>query len=429
MQLTALWHHVYNVERLRQAYERVKRQSAPGIDGETWGHYGENLEENLVDLSQRLQTGGYRAKPVRRVYIPKADGRKRPIGIPVLEDKIVQRATVEVLNAIYEVDFLGFSYGFRRGRSQHNALDAITVGIEKRKVSWVLDADIRGFFDTISHEWLVKFIEHRIADKRVVRHVKKWLSAGVLEDGNRIQVQEGTPQGGSISPLLANIYLHYVFDLWSHAWRRKHANGDVIIVRYADDVLVGFQHRRDAERFLKELRERFRKFNLELHPDKTQLLEFGRFAAKDRGNRGLGKPETFDFLGFTHMCSRTRKGTFTVRRKTMRKKMRAKIAQVRERLKRRMHQPIRKVGAWLRSVLLGHYQYYAVPRNSAALGTFRYRVTRMWRRTLTRRSQKGRINWKRMNRLVERWLPCPRIIHPYPDQRLRVTTRGRSPVR
>ncbi len=347
----------------------------------------------------------------------------------MLEDKIVQRATVEVLNALYEVDFLGFSYGFRPGRSQHNALDAITVGIEQRKVSWVLDADIRGFFDTISHEWLVKFIEHRIADKRVVRHVKKWLNAGVMEDGKRIQMQEGTPQGGSISPLLANIYLHYVFDLWSHAWRRRHANGDVIVVRYADDVVVGFQHKADAERFLKELRARFRKFNLELHPDKTRLLEFGRFAAKDRRKRGLGKPETFDFLGFTHMCSRTRKGKFTVRRKTMRKKMQAKIAQVRQQLKRRMHQPIRKVGAWLRSVLLGHYQYYAVPRNSKALGTFRYRVTRMWRRTLTRRSQKGGINWKRMNRLVKRWLPSPRIIHPYPDQRLRVNTRGRSPVR
>lgn len=429
MRFTALWHHVYNIERLREAYFSLERGSAPGVDGETWHHYGENLQINLEDLSERLKRGSYRAKPVRRAYIPKADGRKRPLGIPTLEDKIVQRATVEVLNAIYEEDFVGFSYGFRPGRSAHNALDAVTVGIETRKVSWVLDADIRGFFDTIDHEWLVKLIEHRIADQRVVRHVKKWLNAGVLEDGKRIRVQEGTPQGGSISPLLANIYLHYVFDLWVHQWRRRQASGEVIVVRYADDFLVGFQRKADAERFLEELRERFRQFNLELHPDKTRLIEFGRFAAKNRKGRGEGKPETFDFLGFTHICGRTRRGAFTVRRKTMRKKMRGKLAAIKEQLKRRMHQNIREVGAWLGLVLHGHYRYYGVPRNHEALGTFRHRILQMWKHTLERRSQNGKVTWERMNRYAKRWLPYPRVLHPYPSQRLRVTTRGRSPVR
>ena len=426
---TTLWHHVYNVERLREAFLSLKPRSAPGIDGETWHHYGENLEENLKDLSQRLQRGAYRAKPVRRVYIPKADGRERPIGIPVLEDKIVQRATVEVLNAIYEEDFHGFSYGYRPGRSQHNALDAVTVAIEQRQVSWMLDADIRGFFDTIDHEWLVKFVEHRIADKRVVRHIKKWLNAGVLEDGKRTRAQEGTPQGGSISPLLANIYLHYVFDLWAQKWRKRYARGDVIVVRYADDIIMGFQCKDDAERFLVELRERFRCFNLELHPDKTRLLEFGRFAAERRKKRGQRKPETFDFLGFTHMCSQKRNGGFTVRRKTMRKKMRAKLQEIKKELKRRMHEPIRKVGAWLRRVLEGHYNYYAVPRNYQAMSAFRYQITLMWKQVLSRRSQKARVNWKRMKRYADKWFPPPRIRHPYPNQRLRVTTRGKSPVR
>lgn len=429
LRFTALWHHVYDIERLREAYLSLERKSASGVDGETWEHYGENLEENLGDLSERLRRGSYRAKPVRRVYIPKTDGRMRPIGIPALEDKIVQRATTKVLEAIYEQDFLGFSYGFRPGRSQHNALDAVTVGIESRKVSWVLDADVRDFFGTISHEWLVRFIEHRIADQRVVRHVKKWLNAGVLEDGDWIQMKEGTPQGGSISPLLANIYLHYVFDLWIHTWRRRYATGEVIVIRYADDFIVGFQRKADAVRFQEALRERFREFNLELHPEKTRLLEFGRFAAKNRRQRGERKPETFDFLGFTHICSRTRNGAFTVRRKTMRKKMRAKLASIKEELRRRMHDNIRKTGSWLRSVLIGHYRYYAVPRNSKELGTFRYRILQMWKQSLGRRSQNGKINWKRMARCIKRWLPYPRILHPYPSQRLCVTTRGRSPVR
>lgn len=428
-QFTALWHHVYNIERLREAYDSIKRQSAPGVDGETWEHYGVNLQENLEQLSQRLQQGGYRAKPVRRVYIPKSDGRKRPIGIPALEDKIAQRATTEVLNAIYEVDFMGFSYGFRPGRSQHNALDAVTVGIERQKVSWLLDADIRGFFDAIDHGWLVKFIEHRIADKRVIRHIKKWLNAGVLEDGKRTQVREGAPQGGSISPLLSNIYLHYVFDLWVHRWRQTRADGEIIVVRFADDFIVGFECKSDAERFLSDLRDRFSTFNLELHPDKTRLLEFGRFAAKNRRKRDEGKPETFAFLGFTHICSRTRKGRFTVRRKTKRKKMLAKLDSLKSEIRKRMHKPISEVGAWLGSVLRGHYNYYAVPRNYPSLSVFRYRIVKMWKHALSRRSQKGRIDWKRMNRIAKRCLPSPRIVHPYPGQRLVVNTQGRSPVR
>lgn len=428
-QFTTLWHHVYDIRRLRESYYALKRNAAVGVDGQTWKQYGQNLEENLRDLSDRLKRGAYRAKPVRRVFIPKADGRQRPLGIPALEDKIVQRSAAEVLCAVYEVDFLGFSYGFRPGRSPHNALDALTVGIERKKVNWVLDADIRGFFDAVDHEWLVKFVEHRIADKRVVRHVKKWLKAGVLEDGKRIQSEEGTPQGGIISPLLANIYLHYVFDLWADQWRKRRTRGDVIVVRYADDFVVGFQHLNDALRFRAELEQRLRKFHLELHPDKTRLIEFGRFAAENREQRGEGKPESFDFLGFTHMCSKTRKGKFTVLRQTVRKRLRAKLQAVKAELRRRMHDPVPKVGAWLGSVVQGHIQYFGVPRNSTALSLFRHECIRFWYWTMRRRSQKTRLTWKRMCRLVTRWIPPVRIVHPYPNQRLCVITQGRSPVR
>jgi len=415
MRFTTLWHHVYDVNRLRQAYHALKRDAAAGVDGQTWKHYGEDLEEQLRDLSARLRRGAYRAKPVQRVYIPKADGRQRPIGIPVLEDKLVQRAATEVLSAVYETDYKGFSYGFRPGRSAHDALNALSVGITRKKVNWVLDADIRGFFDAIDHGWLMKFVEHRIADQRVLRHVKKWLNAGVLEDGQWERVDEGTPQGGSISPLLANIYLHYVFDLWADHWRRTRANGDVIIVRYADDIVVGFQSRSDAERFRDELRERFVKFNLELHAEKTRLLEFGRFAAERRQKRGEGKPATFDFLGFTHICGKTRPGRYTVLRQTIRKRRVAKLAEIRDQLRRRLHWPVGEVGQWLRLVLQGYYRYYAVPRNYPALRTFYNEVTRLWYRSLRRRSQKTRVNWKRMSTLVKRWLPRPRILHPYPE--------------
>ena len=423
MRFTALLHHIYDLKTLRAAYLGLKRNAAAGVDGETWRHYGEQLEENLRDLSDRLKRGAYRAKPVRRVYIAKADGRQRPLGVTALEDKLVQRAMVEVLNAIYETDFLGFSYGFRPGRSQHNALDAIYTGLLTRQVNWVLDLDIRGFFDALDRGWLVKFIEHRIADRRVVRLIQKWLNAGVLEDGKRIRVAEGTPQGGSASPLLANIYLHYVFDLWVQAWRRKQADGDMVIVRYADDLVLGFQYKSEAERFWKELAERFRKFQLELHPEKTRLLEFGRFAAENRKRRGQRKPVTFNFLGFTHICGKRRSnGRFTVLRQTMRQRLQAKLSEVKAELRRRMHDPIPEVGKWLRSVVGGHVRYYGVPMNNQALHLFRFQVGRHWHRALARRSQTGRIHWDRMQRLIDRWLPPPRVCHPYPLRRLGVIT-------
>jgi RNA-directed DNA polymerase len=423
MRFTALLHHVYDLPTLRAAYLSLKREAAAGADGETWRHYGERLEENLRDLSDRVKRGAYRAKPVRRVYIPKADGRQRPLGVTALEDKIVQRATVEVLNAIYETDFLGFSYGFRPGRSPHHALDALYAGLLTRKVNWVLDLDIRGFFDAIDHEWLVKFIEHRIADRRVVRLIQKWLNAGVLEDGKRMRVEAGTPQGGSASPLLANVYLHYVFDLWVRAWRQKQAHGDMIVVRFADDIVLGFQHRTDAERCWEELAERFQKFRLELHPQKTRLLEFGPFAAENRARRGQGKPETFDFLGFTHIGGKKRSnGRFTVLRQTIRKRLQAKLSEVTAELRRRMHDPIPQMGKWLRSVVEGHIRYYGVPMNAPALHLFRFHVGWLWHRALSRRSQNGRVLWDRMRRLINRWLPPVRICHPYPLRRLRVIT-------
>jgi group II intron reverse transcriptase/maturase len=422
LRFAALLHHVYNLETLRMAYFNLKKEAAAGVDGETWRHYGEELEKNLQDLSTRLKRGAYRAKPVRRVYIPKADGRQRPLGVTALEDKIVQRAAVEVLNAIYETDFLGFSYGFRPGRSQHQSLDALYTGLLTRKVNWVLDLDIKGFFDGISHEWLVKFIEHRVADRRVVRLIQKWLNAGVLEEGKRIRMEEGTPQGGSASPLLANVYLHYVFDLWVQAWRRKRAHGDVIVVRFADDIVIGFQYRTDAERFWAELKERMQKFHLELHPEKTRLLEFGPFAAENRKHRGRGKPETFAFLGLTHICGRTSKGRYTVLRQTIRKRMQAKLQAVKTELRRRMHEPIPDVGEWLKVVVGGHIRYYGVPSNRYALAHFRFSVGKLWHQMLARRSQRGRVPWERMKRLIERWLPPARICHPYPLRRERVTT-------
>jgi RNA-directed DNA polymerase len=420
---TALLHHIYDLNTLRTAYFSLKKEAAPGVDGETWRHYGQALEENLQDLSERLQRGAYRAKPVRRVYIPKADGRQRPLGVTALEDKLVQRATVEVLNAIYETDFLGFSYGFRPGRSPHDALDALYVGLLTRQVNWVLDLDIRGFFDAIDHGWLVKFLGHRIADQRVVRLIQKWLNAGVLEDGKRSVAQEGTPQGGSASPLLANLYLHYVFDLWVQAWRKKQATGEMIVVRFADDIVLGFESERDAKRFQGELTERFRQFNLELHLEKTRLLEFGPFAARNRQARGEGKPETFDFLGFTHICAKKRSnGRFTVLRQTVRKRLQAKLSAVKTELRRRLHVPIPEQGQWLRSVVAGHLRYYGVPMNGPALQCFRFQVGWLWYRTLSRRSQNGRVLWTRMRRLIDRWLPPARVCHPYPLKRLGVIT-------
>jgi len=429
LQFTTLWHHVYNVDHLRAVFFQLKKNAAPGVDRVTWQTYAGNLEKNLQDLSCRLKRGAYRAKPVRRVFIPKPDGRKRPLGIPTLEDKLVQGVAKLVLEQIYETDFIGFSYGCRPKRSPHGALDALVVGIERQKVNWVLDADIRGFFDAIDHDCLVSFVEHRIADQRVLRHIKKWLNAGVLEEGKRTQSESGTPQGGSISPLLANIYLHYVLDLWVGEWRREQARGDVIVVRYVDDFVIGFQHRDDAQRCLMALKVRLHQHHLELHPDKTRLIEFGSFATERRQRRGEGKPATFDFLGFTHYCGTTKAGKFRVGRKTKRKSATAKLAVLKEQLRRRMHDSVPETGAWLGRVLSGHYRYYGVPGNSAAMAFFRDRLTVLWRLALRRRSQTGEVPWSRMNRFARRWLPLPTIQHPYPIQRLRVITQGRSPVR
>jgi group II intron reverse transcriptase/maturase len=426
---TALLHHV-DVDRLRAAYWVLKPKAAPGVDGVTWADYGLELEDNLTDLHARVHRGAYRARPSRRVYIPKPDGRLRPLGVAALEDKILQRALVEVLNAIYESDFLGFSYGFRQGRSPHHALDALAAGIVGKRVNWVLDADFSDYFSSLDHQWLIKFLEHRIADRRVLRLIQKWLAAGVIENGSWTAFEEGVPQGASVSPLLANVYAHYVLDLWAHQWRTRHARGDVIIVRWADDFVVGFEHREDAERFWAELRGRLAKFDLELNAEKTRLIEFGRHAARDRAARGLGKPETFQFLGFTHICARTRKsGRFKLKRITDSKRMRAKLLAIKGEMWKRMHHPVPEQGRWLARVLAGHYNYYAVPDNIEALSAFRYRIICHWLKSLRRRSQKHRMAWTRMERLADQWLPLPRILHPWPEQRFAAITQGRSPVR
>jgi group II intron reverse transcriptase/maturase len=427
--LTALWHHVYDSNRRRAAYDGLNREAAPGVDGQTWAAYGENLEAKLRDRSDRLKRGGYHARPVKRVYIPKPDGRQRPIGLPTLEETIVQRATVEVLNAIDEEDFRGVSYGVRPGRSPHDALEAVTVGIEKRHVNWVLDADIRGFVDAIDHAWLVQFIEHRMGDQRGVRHRQKWRQAGVLEEGPWHAQAEGTPQGGRVSPWAATIDRHDVLDLWAARWRRQYARGDVIIVPYADDCIVGFEHRDDAERFWRELRDRMGQCNLELHPEKTRLIEFGRFAAERRQRRAQGKPATFDLLGFTHICRRTRNGKLTVRRKTMAQRLRKKLPAINDTRWRRTHWPIPQQGAWLKRVRLGQYRYDAVPRHGSLLTVCRDTILRYWCQTRRRRRQCHRTTWPRLYALAEHWRPKPPILHPYPAPRLCVTTRGRSPVR
>lgn len=428
VKFTALFHHI-TLDRLRLAFFDLKKKASAGVDGVTWQQYEEDLEGNLIDLHDRLKRGAYRAKPSRRVYIPKADGRQRPLGIASLEDKLVQRAVVEVMNAIYETDFLGFSYGFRSSRRQHDALDALAYGIHMKKVNWVLDADIRGYFDALDHEWLMKFLEHRIADKRILRLIQKWLSAGVMEKGKWTSSEQGSPQGATVSPLLANIYLHYVFDLWIQQWRKRQANGEMIVVRYCDDFIVGFEKRSDAQRFLASLRERLRKFALELHPDKTRLIEFGRFAATRRREIGKGRPETFKFLGFTHICGKTLSGKFQLRRHTIRERMTAKLAEIKIEIQRRRHHPIPEQGKWLASVLRGYYAYYAVPTNAHALQAFRMQVERHWLHALRRRSQRDRMNWERMHKLSERWLPKPRILHPWPTARFEAKTQGRSPVR
>ena len=417
---TALFHHI-SIDLLDEAFFELKQDAAAGVDDLTWQDYQANLERNLEDLHERVQRGAYRALPSRRTYIPKPDGRQRPLAIAALEDKIVQRATVAVLNAIYEEDFLGFSYGFRPGRCAHDALDALFVGINSTKVNWILDADIRSFFDEISQQWLVRFLEHRIGDQRIIRLIQKWLKVGVLENGIVAVSDRGTGQGSVISPLLANIYLHYALDLWAERWRRREATGDMIFVRYADDFIVGFQHEADARRFLDEMRKRLHEFALSLHPDKTRLIEFGRFAAANREQRGLGKPETFNFLGFTFMCGKSRQGFFLLKRKTRRDRMRAKLRMVKQEMRRRMHQPIPEQGRWLWHVVRGYFNYHAVPMNTRALAVFRAEIARSWHRVLNRRSQKANLTRARMDKLIDEWLPKPRILHPWPDKRFAVT--------
>jgi RNA-directed DNA polymerase len=421
---TALMHHIYSVDMLEEAFYSLKRNVETGTDGVTWGQYAENLRENLEGLAQRVKRGAYRAKPVKRSYIPKADGKQRPLGVLVVEDKIVQYAATLVLNAVYETDFLGFSYGYRPGRSQHNCLDALYVALQTKKVNYVLDADIQGFFDTINHDWLIKFIEHRIGDKRVVRLIRKWLNAGVLEDGKWHSREEGTIQGGVISPLLSNIFLHYAFDLWIQQWRTKSKGGDIIVVRWADDFVVGFQNLGVAKQFLTELQARFQKFSLRLHPEKTRLIEFGPFAINNRIKRGLGRPESFNFLGFTHIVGKKQSnGMFVVIRKSNKKRLRAKLQEVKVELRKRMHDPIPKVGGWLRSVVGGYNRYFGVPTNQNSLYAFRFQIGRYWHHTLKRRGQKkSTLTWERMVRLIDRWLPKPEIHHPYPLRRMGVIT-------
>jgi len=420
MKFTALLHHL-TIELLRESFYSLKRKAAPGVDGVTWQEYEPELEDHLVDLHSRVHRGTFRATPSRRVYIEKADGRQRPLGVAALEDKIVQQAVVTILNQIYEEDFLGFSYGFRPGRSQHQALDALSYALLKKKVNYVLDADIRGFFDNLDKSWLIKLVEHRVADPRILRLIQKWLNAGVMEDGKWSETKTGSPQGAVISPTLANIYLHYVFDLWVEVWRKKYAQGDVVVVRYADDIILGFQLQTEADRFLESFRERLGKFGLELHPDKTRRIEFGRFAEQNRERRGESKPETFDFLGFTHISGKNGLGRFMVRRPTIRQRMRAKLRQVKQQLRQRMHDPVPHTGRWLKSVVQGHFNYYAVPGNLTSLGVFRDRVLALWWRTVRRRSQKRRISWTRILQLAQRWIPQPRVLHPFPDARFAAT--------
>lgn len=417
---TALLHHV-DIDLLRASFRALKRDAAAGVDQLTWRQYEQNAELRLVDLHGRIHRGAYRAKPSRRVFIRKEDGRKRPLGVAALEDKIVQRAVVEVLNAIYEADFLGFSYGFRPKRSQHDALDALAFGITRTKVNWILKIDVRAFFDSLSHEWLLRFVEHRVGDRRILRLIRKWLKAGVMDQGVWAATPSGSAQGSTASPLLANVYLHYTFDLWAERWRHREAQGNVILVRYADDILAGFEHEAEAERFQAALKKRLEKFALSLHPDKTRLIEFGSNAIANRAARGLGKPETFDFLGFTHICSRDRHGFFQLKRKTRRDRMRARLKIVKGELQRRRHESIPQQGKWLDQVVRGYFAYHAVPTNFRRLSVFRHHIERLWLLTLRSRSQKDRTTWQHLQRLATAFLPPARILHPWPDARFLVT--------
>jgi len=420
---TALLHHV-TPALLRESYYGLKRKAAPGVDGMTWKEYETGLEDRLEDLHGRVHRGAYRAMPSKRQWIPKDNGKQRPLGIAALEDKIVQQAVVTVLNVIYEEDFRGFSYGFRPGRGQHMALDALYVAIKRKRVNWILDLDLKSFFDNISHEKLVQLVEKRIADPRILRLIQKWLKAGVMEDGVWSETEAGTPQGAVISPLLSNVYLHYVLDQWTDQWRQA-ARGEITIVRYADDAILGFEHQDEAERYLRELKEHLLEYGLELNEDKTRLIRFGRFAAFNRAERGEGKPEAFTFLGLQHICGKNRLGRFEVRRITDGKRRRKKLQELKQELRWRMHAPIAKVGEWLRSVLRGYYQYHAIPGNLATLSRFRHQVARHWFRTLSQRSQR-RPTWAKLGPIFDHWLPIPHVVHAYPDARFDARFRKES---
>lgn len=429
IRFTALLHHL-TIDLLRESYFALKKNSAAGIDGVTWKAYGSDLEKRLHFLHNQIHKGSYRANAAKRVYIPKADGSRRPLSIWCLEDKIVQQATVTVLSAVYEADFLGFSYGFRPGKGQHDALDALTVGIYRHKVNWILDADIQKFFDRMSHEWLEKFLKHRIGDKRLLRLIKKWTKVGILEEGNIIRASMGVPQGAVISPILANIYLHYAYDLWANQWRKRKTNGEVIIIRYADDTIVGFQYETDAKAFYHDLKNRLEKFGLKLHPEKTRTIRFGKYAQSQCKQMGIRKPETFDFLGFTHYCGRSWKtGNFVLGRKTIKKKMRSKLQEIKAELRKRLHRSIGETGRWLARILKGHLNYFSVPGNGKSINSFFYRVSWYWLRSLRRRSQRSAMTWERYAKLKKLFFPKIQIIHPRPWARFDAKTRGRSPVR
>lgn len=411
---TALLHHV-TPELLRTSFYSLKRKAAPGIDGVTWKEYENGLTERLERLHGRIHRGAYRAQPSIRRWIPKANGKLRPLGIAALEDKIVQQAVAQVLNQIYEEDFAGFSYGFRPGRKPHQALDALYVAIKRKWVNWVLDIDIKGFFDNLGKEHLIKMLSQRIADTRILRLIRKWLDAGVMEDGEWSETEAGTPQGAVISPLLANVYLHYVLDQWTVQWRQN-AQGDVIIVRYADDAIIGFQHESEARRYLEQLQERLAEYGLELNQDKTRLIRFGRFARQQRRERGEGEPEAFQFLGFQHICAENSLGRFEIRRITDSGRRRKKLAEIKQELRRRMHDKVARTGEWLRSVLNGYYQYHAIAGNLGVLKRFRTHVARHWFHALEQRSQR-RPTWEKLAKVFDKWLPVPHVKHEFPDAR------------
>lgn len=414
--LTALLHHI-SPETLKTAFHALRRDAALGVDGKSWSEYGEGLEEYLLDLHRRVHAGTHRALPVRRVIIPKPDGGKRPLGIASLEDKIVQRAMVDVILApIYEVEFLGFSYGFRPGRKAHDALDALAYGIERMKVNWICDADIQCYFDTIPREALIGMLEHRIGDRRVIHLIRKWLNAGIMEEETWSDTGIGVTQGSIVGPLLANVFLHYVFDLWfQRKWRPNIPEGEAVVVRYADDVVVGFQYRQDAERYLMDVRERLAEYGLALHPDKTRIVEFGRFAESNRKARGGRRPETFEFLGFVHFCTKTRDGKFRLGRKPAAKRMSRTLKRIGEILRKRMHWDIWVVGRWLGKVYDGWLNYFAVPGTSRWLGKFMRRLAGLWMKTIRRRSQRASFSWQRLSRMVKLLWPQTRIRHPWPE--------------